>query len=99
MVHILILQTVWKGKNPKNDDNKCFQYAATIALNYKEILEPRKSSNIKPFINSYNWEGINYPPKTEDWKRFEKKNLTIALNVLYMKETAYISNINSNCEK
>ena len=22
-------------KNPKNTDNKCFQYATTIALNYK----------------------------------------------------------------
>ena len=38
--------------NPKNDDNKCFRYAATIALNSDEILEPRKSSNIKPFTNS-----------------------------------------------
>ena len=23
--------------NPKNEDNKCFQYAATVALNYDEI--------------------------------------------------------------
>ena len=23
--------------NAKNDDDKCFKYAATIALNYKEI--------------------------------------------------------------
>ena len=23
--------------NPKNEDDKCFQYAATVALNYEEI--------------------------------------------------------------
>ena len=33
VVHILILQTI----NPKNEDDKCFQYAATATLNYVEI--------------------------------------------------------------
>ena len=23
-------------------------------------------SNIKPFLNNYNWEGTNYPSKIED---------------------------------
>ena len=62
-----------------------------------------KISNIKPFINKYNWKGINYPYKIDDWKTFEKNNPTITLNILYIKEIeicpAYISNINSNCEK
>ena len=38
------------------------------------------------FINKYNWEGIRYPSKLDDWKMFEKNNPTIALNVLYTKE-------------
>ena len=43
--------------NPKNEDDKCFQYAVTIALNYGEIeLHPKRFSNIKPFINKYNWK-------------------------------------------
>ena len=53
--------------NPKNRDDECFQYAATVALNYEETesyLE--RVSNIKPFINKYNWDEINYPSKTED---------------------------------
>ena len=45
-----------------------------------------KVSIIKPFINKYNWEGINYPSKIDDWKTFEKNNQTIALNILYIKE-------------
>ena len=40
MVLILILQTGQKKKkakiNPKNVDDRCFQYAANFALNYKE---------------------------------------------------------------
>ena len=67
-------------------------------MNFEERV-----SNIIPFINKYNWEGINYPSKIDDWKTFEKNNPTIALNILYNKEkeicSAYISKINSNCEK
>ena len=43
-------------------------------------------SNIKPFINECKWKGINYPSKIDDWKTFEKNNLTIAPNILYIKE-------------
>ena len=41
-----------------------------------------KVSIIKPFINKYYWEGINYPSKIDDWKTFEKNNQTIDLNFL-----------------
>ena len=35
--------------NPKNKDDKCFQYAAKVALCYGEIKwEPEILSNIKP---------------------------------------------------
>ena len=54
-------------------------------------------------MNKYNWKEISYPSKIDDWKTFEKNNPTIALNILYIKEKeicpAYISEINSNCEK
>ena len=40
--------------NPKNKNDKCFQYAATVALNYEEIRwSPERVSNIKPFTNKY----------------------------------------------
>ena len=73
--------------NPKNKDEKYFHYAATIALSFNEIKkDPQRVSNVKPFINRYNWDGIKYPPKIDDWKRFKKNNSTIALYVLYTKE-------------
>ena len=41
--------------NPKNTDDKCFQYAAAVTLNYEEIKwNPERVSNIKPFIHKYN---------------------------------------------
>ena len=50
--------------NLKNTDDKCFPYAVTLALNYAEIeAHPEKVSNIKGFMNKYNWKGINYPSK------------------------------------
>ena len=46
---------------------------------------------------------MNYTPKIDDCKTFEKNNPTIALNILHTKEKeicpADISKINSNCEK
>ena len=71
---------------------KCFQYAVTVALSYEQIKKgPQRITKIKPFINKYSWEGINFPSEKDDWKKFEKNNVTIALNVLYAKkEKIYI---------
>ena len=57
--------------NPKNNDDNCFQYALTVALNYQNIKrDPQRISKIRPFINQYDWKGINFPPKQEkDWKK------------------------------
>ena len=90
--------------NPKNEDDKCFQWAASVALNFEKIeSHPDRVSNIIPFINKCNWKKINYPPKIDDWKTIEKNYPTIALNILHTKEKeicpAYISNNNSTREK
>ena len=77
--------------NPKNTDDKCFQYTAAIALNYGKIeSHPERVSSIKPFINEYNWEGVNYPSKIDDWKMFEKNNPRFAVNIVYTKEKKYV---------
>ena len=39
-----------------------------------------------PFINKYNWYGINVALEKDDLAKFEKLNSRIALNVLYQKE-------------
>ena len=49
--------------NPINKkDNKCFQYVVTVPLNYEQIgKHAERITKIKPFINKYKWEGINFP--------------------------------------
>ena len=89
---------------PKNEDDKCSQYAAAVALNYEVTkCNPARVSNIKQFIHKYNWEGIKYPSKIDDWKKFEKNNLTVTLNILFIKEKeicpAYISIHSTTHEK
>ena len=71
--------------NQKNNDYKCFQYATTLALNFNKInKDPQRISKIKPFINNYNWNDINFPTAKKDWNKFELNNKDVALNILYV---------------
>ena len=57
--------------NPQNKkDDKCFQYALTVALKYEKIKkDPQRVSKIKHFIDQYDW--IDFPSQSKDWKKFE----------------------------
>ena len=70
--------------NRKNNDDKCFQYAVTLALNLDDIdNHPERVSKIKRFIDQYNWKDIDFPATSKDWKKCELNN-EIALNILYV---------------
>ena len=68
--------------NPKNNDDKYFQYALTVALNYKKIKNhPERISNF------HYWKEIDSPSHRKDWKKFESNNKSIfymCLNILYV---------------
>ena len=67
-----------------NGDND-FQNALNDALNYQNIeTHPERISKLKPYINKYNWEGIDFPAGPKEWKKFERNNKTIALNILFI---------------
>ena len=70
--------------NSKHNDDKCFQYAVTLALNLDKVKkDPQRVSKIKPFIEKYNWEDIDFPSTSKDWKKFECNN-EVAFNILYV---------------
>ena len=70
--------------NSKNNDDKYFQYAVTLALNlYDNDNHPERIPKIKPFIDQYNWKDIDFPATSKDWKKIELNN-EIALNILYV---------------
>ena len=37
-------------------------------------------------MNNYNWERISFSSEKDGWKKFEKNNVAISLNVFYAKK-------------
>ena len=85
--------------NRKNENDNCFLYSLTAALNHQNIRNhPEKISNVKHFISEYNWEGIDFPSHQDgqeesekpknimlmDYKNCEQNNETITLNISYV---------------
>ena len=90
--------------NPKNKD-ECFKYAVSAALNHGNINNhTERISHLKPFIDQYNWNDIEFPSHSEDWKKVEQNSRTIALNTLFVPyntkqiRQAYISKYNHKCD-
>ena len=71
--------------NPKNNDDKCFLYVVTVALNHKNIVkDSQRISKIKPFIDQYDWKEISFPSHKKHREIFELNKKSIALNILYV---------------
>ena len=47
-----------------------------------KINKKQKLTKIKPFIKKCNWKGIKFLSEKDDWKKIEKNNRTVALNIL-----------------
>ena len=61
--------------NNNNNNNNNFQNALDDALNYQTIdSNPQRISKLKPYINKYNWKGINFPARSKEWQKFENRN-------------------------
>ena len=73
--------------NPKNKkDNYCFVYATTIAIYRKEIGKHRDriSNKLLDYTEKLNWKGTDFPVSTSDYKKFQKLNENVALNVFFI---------------
>ena len=59
--------------NPINKKDKYFQYAVTEALKHEERgKNPERIVKIKPFINKYKQEGLNFASRRDEQKKREK---------------------------
>ena len=68
--------------NPKNNDNKSFQYSITLSLYYEDIGNNfNRITKIELYINNFNWNNINFPPIKQDYENFEINNENISLNI------------------
>ena len=67
-----------------NSDNN-FQNTLDDALNYQNIeTHPERISTLKAYINRYNWEGIEFPAGSKDWKKIDRNKKKIAINILFI---------------
>ena len=57
-------------------------------LNHEKVRKhSERITKIETFINKYHWKELKLPLEKYDWKKSEKNDVTIALNVLYTKKT------------
>ena len=68
--------------NMKNTDNKCLLWSVLRGINPKKEHPERIDKDLKSKENTLNMEGIEYPVRVKDIKRFEKQNPDISLSVL-----------------
>ncbi|CAB3999477.1 Hypothetical predicted protein, partial [Paramuricea clavata] len=70
-------ETIRKKKaiiNMKNDDDECFKWAVTRALNPTDIHPERISEELREQSGKLDWEGIEFPTPLSNIKKFEKNN-------------------------
>ena len=80
-------------------------YTLIVALNHQNIKkDPQRISKIRPFIDQYDWQEINFVAQQKDWKKFELNNKTTAINILFVTyntekiRLAYKSKYNKKCK-
>ena len=72
--------------NMKNDDNECFKWAVTRALNPTDTHPERISDKLKEQFKELNWEGTEFPTTLNNIKKFEDNN-NIGINVFSADES------------
>ena len=86
--------------NPQTKENKSFMEAITLSLFCKSIGKNNtRANNIRKFRDTINWEDINVPPTSEDYKQFEQNNKDMKLNVLELNDNQIYGIFTKNCDR
>ncbi|XP_065653024.1 uncharacterized protein LOC136080335 [Hydra vulgaris] len=67
--------------NIKNEDNQCFKWCVTKALNPKDKSSERVDKKLKNQAEKINWDKIEIPVLLNQITQFEKNNTDISVNV------------------
>ena len=66
--------------NPHNDNKECFKWSV-IAAEKAGMKDPQRVSNLRKFMDNYDWSGLEFPVSIKDIGKFETRN-DISVNVL-----------------
>ena len=73
----------------KNDDDQCFKWSITRALNPLEKNSERIIKELKDQSERLDWSGLKFPVKLNQIAIFEKFNPSISINVFGFDKTIY----------
>ena len=72
--------------NPRNDYSECFKWAIIAADRWADIgSHPQRISNLRKFVNNYDWSGLEFPVSLKQIGKFEINN-DISVNVLGLED-------------
>ena len=66
--------------NSHNDDEECFKWSV-IAVENAGMKDPQRVSNLRKFMDNYDWSGLELPVSIKDIGKFETRN-NISVKVL-----------------
>ena len=66
--------------NPHNKDDECFKWSVITAGN-AGMKDPQRVSNLRKFMDNYDWSGLEFPVSIKDIGKFDNRN-NVSLNVL-----------------
>ena len=67
--------------NIQNDENECFKWCVTMALNMKNKNNERIDKKLVEKSKEFNWEGIEFPIKLNQIEKFVNNNADISVSV------------------
>ena len=76
--------------NLHNNDEECFKWLVITVENAgmgplgaraKPMKDPQRVSNLRKFMDNYNWSGLEFPVSIKDIGKFETRN-NISVNIL-----------------
>ena len=75
--------------NIKNEDEQCFKWCVTRALNPVDEHPERITKELKRQSERLNWGGLKFPVELKEIKNFEKNNPDISINVFGYEANIY----------
>ena len=75
--------------NLKNEDDECFKWAITRALNPVEKISERIDIKLRETSKTLHWEGLKFLVNLSDINKFENHNSSISVNVFGYEKLVY----------
>jgi len=79
----------FKSEKRRNEDVQCFKLCIARALNPVKYHPERITRQLEKRAAALNFDGISFPMKLKDVKKFEQQNPQISVNVLGYEDKRY----------